>query len=182
MRRQALLNRKTLLMESPVKWALDAEDKRDQAEESMSLEENRALVRRFYADVVSGGDLSVLETLIAPDYCDHNAGPQSRRGPAVVQAHVAALRTTFPDFTLDIEDMVAEGDRVVTRVSGRGTHLGRWMGITPTSRVVHVRGINIDRIAGGQIAEHWGEADTVGMLVQMGLDPFAGQLREEWPL
>lgn len=140
-----------------------------------SLERNKTVVRRFYTEVVAGGDLTNLEDLIAAGYVDHTAGPQAGRGPTVVRAHLEAIRTTFPDFTLQIEDMVAEGDRVVTRVTGRGTHGGSWQGIPPTGRVIEVRGINIDRLEGGKIVEHWGEADTVGMLWQMGVDPFVGR-------
>ena len=140
----------------------------------MSTNANKALVRRFYAEVISAGDLSRVEAFIAPEYRDHNA-EGAGRGPAVLRAHVEAIRRTFPDFELRIEDMVAEGNKVVTRVSGRGTHKGEWMGIQPTGSVVHLKGINIDRIAGGLIAEHWGEADTIGMLGQMGADPFAGR-------
>lgn len=142
---------------------------------TVSAEANRELVARYYAAVGAAGDLTDLETFISPEYIDHNAEPGSPRGPELVRAHFTAIRTTFPDFSMSIEQMLADGDFVVTRVSGRGTHDGEWMGIPPSGRVVHLRGINIDRIATGRIAEHWGEADTVGMLVQMGVDPFAGR-------
>lgn len=88
---------------------------------------------------------------------------------------MAALLQTFLDFSLHIEDMIAEGDRVVTRVTGRGTHNGRWMQIEPTGKIVNLKGINIERVLNGRIIEHWGEADTVAMLLQMGVDPFAGR-------
>jgi predicted ester cyclase len=73
--------------------------------------------------------------------------------------------------------MIAEGDLVVTRVTARGTHTGVWQGIEPTGSDIQLHGINIDRIEAGLIAEHWGEADTVGMLYQMGVDPFVGRRR-----
>jgi predicted ester cyclase len=85
---------------------------------------------------------------------------------------------TLPDFTIQIEDIFAEGDHGITRVMGRGTHLGEWMGIKPTGREVRLRGINIDRVDRRRIAEHWGEADTIGMLAQMGVDPFVGRMEE----
>ena len=143
----------------------------------MSIEESKQLVRRFYAEVVDGGDYSNLDDLVAIDYVDHNTAEGSR-GPEVVRTHHEAIRMTLPDFTLQIEDIFAEGDHVITRVTGRGTHLGEWMGIKPTGREVRLKGINIDRVARGRIAEHWGEADTIGMLMQMGVDPFVGRMEE----
>ena len=85
---------------------------------------------------------------------------------------------TLPDFTIQIADIFAEGDHVITRVTGRGTHLGEWMGIEPTGREVRLKGINIDRVDRGWIAEHWGEADTIGMLSQTGVDAFAARAEE----
>ncbi len=140
----------------------------------MSIEESKQLVRRFYAEVVGGGDYSNLDNFIAPDYVDHNAAEGSR-GSEVARTHLEAIRMTLPDFTIQIEDIFAEGDYVITRVTGRGTHLGKWMSIEPTGREVRLKGINIDQIKNGRIVEHWGEADTVGMLIQMGVDPFAGR-------
>jgi predicted ester cyclase len=131
------------------------------------------LVRRFYPGLFQ--DASVIDECIGKDYVDHN-NEQGGRGPDAVRRHVAALRETFPDFSMQIVDIVAEGDRVVTRVTGQGTHMGVWMHIEPSGMVVNVKGINFDRVADGRIVEHWGEADTIGMLMQMGVDPFAGRI------
>lgn len=138
----------------------------------MSEKSSRELVQRFYEHLFR--DVEAALESIADDYVDHNS-EQAGRGPEVLRMHVAGLLTTFPDFSLEIEDLIAEEDRVVTRVRGQGTHSGRWMNIEPTGSVVKVKGINIDRVSNGRIVEHWGEADTVGMLVQMGIDPFAGR-------
>lgn len=140
----------------------------------MSVEKNKQLIRRFYTEVVDGGDYSNLDGFVATDYVDHNA-TDGGRGPEAVRTHLEAIRTTLPDFTMQIEDIFAEGDYVITRVAGRGTHLGEWMSIEPTGREVRMKGINIDRIENGRIVEHWGEADTVGMLIQMGVAPFVGR-------
>jgi predicted ester cyclase len=140
----------------------------------MPVIENKRLVREFYLTAFSGTAAANLHAYVSDAYVDHNA-EQAGRAPDVLRAHIAALRMTFPDFTLAIEDMVAEGDKVATRVSGRGAHLGQWMGIAPSGRIIHVKGINIDRLADGRIVEHWSEADTLDMLVQMGIDPFAGR-------
>jgi predicted ester cyclase len=141
----------------------------------MSIEESKQLIRRFYTEVVDGRDYSNLDSFVATDYVDHNAA-EGGRGPDVVRTHLEAIRSTLPDFTVQVEDIFAEGDYVITRVAGRGTHLGEWMGIKPTGRGVRLKGINIDRVERGRIVEHWGEADTIGMLVQMGVDPFVGRM------
>ena len=143
----------------------------------MSIEENKELIRRFYTEVVDGGDYSDLYSFIATDYVDHSAA-EGGRGPEVVRTHLEAIRMTLSGFMVQIEDIFAEGDYVITRVTGRGTHLGEWLGIKPTGREVRLKGINIDRVDHGRIAEHWGEADTIGMLAQMGVDPFVGRMGE----
>jgi predicted ester cyclase len=143
----------------------------------MPTEQNKQLIRRFYTQVVGSGDYSNLASFVAADYVDHNAA-DGGRGPEVVRTHLEAIRRTLPDLRVRVEDIFAEGDYVVTRVTGRGTHLGEWMDIEPTGREVRLKGINIDRVERGRIAEHWGEADTIGMLVQMGVDPFVGRLEE----
>jgi len=132
---------------------------------------NKELVRRYYEGVVNEHRLDELASLIHPDYVDHNA-EDIERGPSVVRAHLEGLRSTFPDFRLRIEQMIAEDDLVVTRVTAHGTHTGVWQEIKPTGAEIRLHGINIDRLEEGLIAEHWGEADTVGMLQQMGVDPF----------
>jgi hypothetical protein len=76
----------------------------------MSTEESKRLIRRFYTEVVAGGDYSNLDGFVATDYVDRNA-PEGGRGPEVVRAHLEAIRTTLPDFTMRIEDVLAEGDQ-----------------------------------------------------------------------
>jgi predicted ester cyclase len=139
----------------------------------MPANTTKRLVRLFYSELFRNLETAV--ECIGSTYVDHN-DEKAGRGPEVLRAHVAAMLQTFPDFTMKIEDMIAEGDKVVTRVSGKGTHTGVWMQIEPTGSVVQVKGINIDHIADGRIVEHWGEADTTGMLMQMGVNPFAGRL------
>ena len=135
---------------------------------------NKETIERYYAEVVSGRDYSNLSSLVAAEYVDHNA-EGAARGPGVVRAHMEAIRSTLPDFTMRIEHIIAEEDWVATRVTGRGTHKGEWMNIKPTGREIHLKGINMDRLQNGKIVEHWGEADTVGMLLQMGVDLFEGR-------
>ena len=135
---------------------------------------NKALVGGYYERVVSEHRLDELPSFIHPNYVDHNSD-ESERGPSVVRAHLEGLRATFPDFRLRVEQLIAEGDVVATRVSASGTLTGMWQDIEPTGDSIQLRGINIDRIEAGLIVEHWGEADTIGMLWQMGVDPFGAR-------
>lgn len=147
---------------------------RARIDSSLVSDSNRELVRRYYERVVSEHRLDELALFIHPEYVDHNS-EGDERGPSLVAAHLEGLRGTFPDFRLRIADQIAEGDLVVTRVTAGGTHTGVWQGIEPTGSDIQLHGINIDRVEAGLIVEHWGEADTVGMLYQMGVDPFAGR-------
>jgi predicted ester cyclase len=133
---------------------------------------NKALVLAYYQRVVGEGRFEEIPKYIAESYVDHNAPEDAPKGPALVEMHLRGIRTTFPDFTLRTHEIIAEDDFVALRVTAEGTHLGEWLGIKPSGKRVALRGINLDRVSGGRIVEHWGEADTVGMLQQMGVDPF----------
>jgi len=89
----------------------------------MSLKGNKRLIIRYYTEVVGARDYSNLSNFIAIGYIDHNAAGDDH-GPELVRKHLEAIRTTFPDFTMSIEGIFAEGDYVITRVTGSGTHLG----------------------------------------------------------
>jgi predicted ester cyclase len=132
----------------------------------MSAEENKTIVRRFLEEVVNTGNLALADRFIAPLIHDHNAGTEPL-GLEAYKRHILAVRTTYPDFQVTIEDLIAEGEKVVARVTGHGTHLGRWWGVAPTGKQVTITGINIDRIVDGKVVEHWGEADTVSALLQI---------------
>jgi predicted ester cyclase len=138
----------------------------------MSREANRSLVLAYYQRVVGDGHLAEIPDYIGSTYVDHNAPPGSLLGPVLVELHLRAIRETFPDFVLSTHEVVADNDWVALRVTGEGTHLGEWLGIKPTGKRIQLRGIKLDRVQAGRIVEHWGEADTLGMLIQMGLDPF----------
>jgi steroid delta-isomerase-like uncharacterized protein len=131
--------------------------------------DNRDIVRRF-VDVISRRELDRLDQLLTADYAYHAPGMEVR-GPEGMKGVFIALRSGFPDWSETIEDLVAEADRVVFRVTGRGTHRGEFMGIPPTGREVTVAGIDIVRLTGDRIAEHWAVFDQFGMLQQVGLAP-----------
>lgn len=135
----------------------------------MSAEENKALVRR-YLEQVDIGDVAVVDEFIGLNYADHNPPPFPGLAPGIKgarQAFVLAL-AAFSDFHHTIEDQIAEGDKVVTRISAYGTHTGELLGIPPTGKHVTMTGITIHRIANGKLVEHWAQIDALGLLQQLG--------------
>lgn len=135
-------------------------------------EENKAIVRRFYEEFANQGNLSVAEELVATDFVDHNPpSPDVAPGREGLKQVFAMFRSAFPDMALAVEDQIAEGDKVVTRLTFQGTHKGELMGVPPTGKTVTMSLIDIIRIKGSQLAEHWGESDTMGMMQQLGVVP-----------
>src|SRR3990170_3759236 len=134
-------------------------------------EENKAVVRRAF-DEIAQGNLDVADEIIAPEYVRHDlAGGPDAHGPDGVKRLIAGLRTAFPDIETTIEDIFADGEKVVVRFSVRGTHSGPFMGIAPTGREATWRGVNIYRVSGGRIRETWQLADGLGLLRQLGAAP-----------
>lgn len=132
---------------------------------------NKELVRRLLEDDISRGDEATAEAIIHPDFVDHTNPPGMQHGLAGHQAIVRLFRAAFPDQWWQIEDLIAEGDRVVARTTMTGTHTGDFFGIPPTGRGVTVSGVHILRIADGRIAEHWGTNDDLGLMRQLGAIP-----------
>ena len=114
----------------------------------MSIEANKAVVRRMVEEAWNKGDLAALDEICAPDYV-----LEGQQGVADLQAGIAATRAGFPDWQTTIDDMLAEGDKVAFRWTMRGTHQGEFGGIAPTGKPVKVTGITIVRFAGGKIVE-----------------------------
>jgi len=140
----------------------------------MSVEGNKALVRRLREEDISQGDEAVAEAIIHPDFVDHTNPPGMQHGLAGHKAVVRLFRSVFPDLEWRIEDMVAEGDKVAVRTTMRGTQRGEFFGAPPSGKAVEVRGIHLLRIADGKIAEHWGANDDLGLLRQIGAVPAPG--------
>ena len=139
-----------------------------------SIEENKAMTRRIF-EVFNTGNLALADELIATNVVDHQAPPGIEPGLAGFKQIVTMFRTAFPDIQMTIEDIIAEGDKVVTRSTMRGTHQGEFMGIPPTGKQFTATAIDIVRFAGGKGVEHWGNSDDLGMLQQLGVIPTPGQ-------
>ena len=132
-------------------------------------EEHKALVTRFFEEVLGQGDIERVDEFMRDDYVLTMVGqpaPMDRQGHKMFVTH---LRSAFPDWREEIVDIVAEGDRVVTRLRGTGTHTGEFQGIPATGNTMTIESVNIDRIADGKIAERWLLSDTFGGLVQLGV-------------
>jgi steroid delta-isomerase-like uncharacterized protein len=143
----------------------------------MSIEENKALVRRFYEECNKGQEaaIAVLDELFAPDYVCHGSGVIPDIDLAGWRQLIPALWTAFPDQHYSLEDLIAEGDKVVHRFTLHCTHQGEFMGVPATGKVVTLTGIYITRVAGGKVVEDWRAVDDLGLLQQLGAIPQMAQ-------
>ncbi len=134
----------------------------------MAAEGNKAIIRRFVEEVQNGGNLAVLDELTAPGYVNHTTPPGVPADREGIKQLAAMFRQAFPDGQMTIEDMIAEGDRVATRKTFRGTHRGALSGIPPTGQAVAIGLIDIVRLVDGKVVESWSVADDLGLLRQLG--------------
>ncbi|HXJ23540.1 MAG TPA: ester cyclase [Polyangia bacterium] len=131
----------------------------------MSGDANKALVRAYVKDVWINHDLDALERYIADDYVQHSK--HATPGREGLKAFFKGLWEAFTEQSFSIDDLIAEGDRVVWRWTMRARHSGPFFGIAATGRTITATGISIFRIAGDRFVEHWGEQDTAGLLAQL---------------
>lgn len=123
-------------------------------------EENKAIARRVY-QMISTGDFDRAEEIVDASAPDNELLPDDPPAKLIdtFKETFAEARTGFPDLSIAVEDVMAEGDRVAARVTMRGTHRGEFQGISPTGKRVEVKAIDMFRISDGKIVEHWGHAD-----------------------
>ena len=145
----------------------------------MSLDENKAVVRRIFTEFWQGGNAGVLDELLAPDCVNYEQSNPELRGGEACKQWAEGVRLAngqgFPDVAIALEDLVAEGDRVVKRWVFSGTHRGEYAGIPPTGKRVTMRGITLYRLAGGKVKELYWNYDVFGLLQQLGAIPAPGQ-------
>jgi predicted ester cyclase len=127
-----------------------------------------------YEELLNGGDLSVAEALVAPEFINHEAPAGRDRGPESMRGVATMLRTAFPDLQFTIEELVAEGDTVAGRLTMSATHEGPLMGTPPTGRFVRQDQMHFVRFRDGKAVEHWGVRDELGMMRQLGVIPESG--------
>ncbi len=135
-------------------------------------ENNKVVVRRLLDEVWNKGNLSLVDELFTPNFEFHDAStPDLGRGPESEKKRVTLYRNAFPDLRITIEDMIAEGETVVTRWSCRGTHKGDLSGIAPTGKQITISGITVGRFANGKIAQGYANWDALGLMQQLGVVP-----------
>ena len=139
----------------------------------MTTEENKAVVRRELEDLYNkGGNLDAAEEIYSPDFVGRDPTTGDIRGVEGAKQFAATMRSAFPDLTCIVEDQVAEGDKVVTRWSARGTHQGETEDLGPaTGNRMEITGVSIERFSDGMVAESWDHYDALGMMQQLGLVP-----------
>lgn len=141
----------------------------------MSLEENEAIIRRWIEVVWNQANIESVDEFVTDTYVRHDPNIPEVRGPEEEKQHVARSLSAFPDLRFTIEDMVAEGEKVVVRLTGRGTHKGELLGLPPTDKQITLATIEIYRLAEGKIDEQWVIMDVLGVMQQLGAFSQPGQ-------
>lgn len=126
----------------------------------MSAEENKAIVRLVFEEALNRGNLDIIDALFAADFVDRST-PDQTPGPGGVKDYFTAVRSGFPDMHVTIDDLIAEGARVVVRTTWRGTHTGIYEGVSPTGQQVARTMIQIFTVANGKIVEEWNEGGSL---------------------
>ena len=139
----------------------------------MSADENKAIAHRWY-EMLNSHNLTHMDELFAADFVDHDSAVLNHDLDGTKQFFSMYL-DAFSDAQVTLDDLIAEGDRVAARFTVRGTHKGPFMDLPPTGKPFTLTAIDILRIVDGKIVEHWGEADTLGLLQQLGAIPAPGQ-------
>ena len=144
----------------------------------MLAKENKAIVRRLIEEAWNEGKIDVVDELLSSDYLLHIDAPGATDREGYKQV-ISMYRNAFPDFHFVTEDIIAEGDKVVIRVTMTGTQEGEVMGFPPTGKKLTMTAISIRRLENGKIVEEWVETNMFGFLQQMGVIPPPGQPEHE---
>lgn len=141
----------------------------------MSTAQNKEVVRQLIEEVINQNNLSLAEEIMAADIIEHEEPPPGI--PSGIEGHkilFTMLHSAFPDFNATINDLIAEGDKVVVSMTWSGTQHGEWMGLPPSGKPMSINVMDIFRVADGKIVEHWGLTDSMKMMQQLGAMPTAG--------
>lgn len=133
-------------------------------------EQNKRIARQVFEDIQSEGNTALVDKIVALDYVGHTP-PADIHGPEGARQFTVMLRAAFPDMRVTVEDQIAEGDRVATRWTFRGTHEGDFQDIPATGKQVTMSGITLFRIANGKLLEGWNKPDLLSLMQQLGAVP-----------
>ena len=140
----------------------------------MSTEQNKTNALRIPLEVFNKGDVNVADEVMAADYVEHaQVPPGLPPSLAGFKLFVPAFRAAFPDFQFTVDDMIAEGDKVVVRLTARGTQKGEFAGLPASGKQATWSEIHIVDMADGKVVEHWVVQDQLGMMQQLGFIPAA---------
>jgi steroid delta-isomerase-like uncharacterized protein len=134
----------------------------------MTTTANKALVTRYYDEVLNQRNLAALDDLLAPDFASW-LPDRTRLGRAEYRDAVLASHQAFPDLVVEVLDQLAEGDKVATRWRASGTHRGPFAGIPATGRLVRITAMHLHRVVDGKLTEHWEEIDLLRLMRQLGV-------------
>jgi steroid delta-isomerase-like uncharacterized protein len=140
----------------------------------MSTEQNKSIVRRWVEEGWNKHNLAVIDEVYVPNFVQHEPEPQTVNSSEALKQYVGAYLTAFPDLHLSMEDLIAEGDKVVWRFNSTGHQIGPFMGLPPTGRAGNITGIVIFRLEDSRIVEGWVNIDVLGLLQQVGIIPTPG--------
>ena len=141
----------------------------------MTMEANKANAQRFLDEVVNGRNLAVIDELLAPDFVDHAGPPGVPPTRDGTKAIMAMLHKAFPDLHATVDDVIAEGDKVVVRTTSTGTMKGEFAGMPPSGKSATWQQVHITRFVDGITVEHWAVIDQLSMLQQLGFAEAPGQ-------
>ncbi len=128
---------------------------------------NKGIVRQFYRDVYVDWNMARADEVLSPRFTSHDWPEGGPTGPKAFRDYYAAIRSAVPDARYEVDDLIAEGDRVVVRWRMVGTHKGAFLGIAPTGRPIVLKGIAIYRVEGGKLMERWVVSDVYGALEEI---------------
>ena len=138
----------------------------------MSIEQNKTLVRHLIEEVINQGKVDLVDEFLASDYVEREELPPGMpRDREALKLLVPMTSAAFPDFKATIIDLIAEGDKVVAQLRWTGTQKGEWMGMPPSGKPMSIAVIDVFRVDGGKIVEHWGVMDSASMMQQLGAMP-----------
>ena len=134
------------------------------------MEQNKETARRYYEEVLNKGDVDLIDEIAVPGYIEHYPFPGTREGAAGLKDRVSMLRSGLQaHFT--IEDVIAEGDKVVVRWTNEGAMVGEFLGMPANGKPFKIDGVDVHRLENGKLAEHWHVVDQLGHAQQIGLIP-----------